>query len=336
MHDKNKELTASIVVPLFNEEEAIPHLVAQIHDALQSLPHSWELILVDDGSSDNTLARLQEAADKYGNHVKALELQKNAGQTAAMQAGIDHARGAFIITMDGDLQNDPKDIPRMLNRVIDENLDLLQGWRKNRKDGLFLRRIPSQLANKLIGRMTGVRLHDYGCSLKVYRGHIIRGVRLYGEMHRFIAAWVAANTAIHRIDEEVVTHHAREYGTSKYGISRTFRVIMDLASVYFFMRYITRPAHFFGKIGSIFGIAGTAILGYLGFIRIFYAQPIADRPLLLAGVLLFVVGIQLLTTGILAELLMRTYFEAGNLKSYIIRSSVNETESYDQGWKRKQ
>lgn len=333
MSDASENFYISIVVPLYNEQEVIPHLISEIHKALGTFCHPWELLLVDDGSTDDTHRKCLESAAIHGEHIRALELQKNFGQTAAMQAGIDNARGNIIVTMDGDLQNDPLDIPRMVQRLLDENLDLLQGWRKNRQDGLFLRKIPSRIANRLIGKITGVTLHDYGCSLKVYRGDVIRGVRLYGEMHRFIAAWVAANTATHRIKEEVVTHHARKYGASKYGISRTFRVLMDLISVYFFMRYISKPGHYFGKVGSVFGITGIAILAYLSFVRLFYSQPIADRPLLLAGVLLFVVGIQLLTTGVLAELLIRTYYEAGNLKPYIVRGAAEKKAISDQGWK---
>ena len=245
----DEDISVSIVVPLLNEQEVVPQRVYRIHQAVPDFSHPWELILVNDGSADDTQAKLLEAVDSYGSHLEIIELQRNFGQTAAMQAGIDSAGGVLIVTMDGDLQNDPEDIPRMVDRLINEDLDLLQGWRKNRKDGLFLRKIPSRLANRLIGKITGVQLHDYGCSLKVYRGSVIRAVRLYGEMHRFIAAWIAASTSVCRIKEEVVIHHARKYGTSKYGISRTFRVIIDLIYVYFFLRYISKPGHFFGKLG---------------------------------------------------------------------------------------
>jgi glycosyltransferase involved in cell wall biosynthesis len=322
----------SLVVPVYNEEENIRPLVERVHEALKEYPHPWELILVNDGSSDNTYEDAVAERERYGRHVRAVDLQRNFGQTAAMQAGIDVARGDVIVTMDGDLQNDPVDIPRMVNRLLDEDLDMVAGWRKNRKDALVLRKIPSRIANRLIRKITGVHLHDYGCSLKVYRSSIIQGVRLYGEMHRFIPAWVATNTKPNRIKEEVVTHHARQFGTSKYGIGRTFRVILDLLSVYFFMRYKARPGHFFGSIGLSFGALGGLILTYLFFIKFFLGHDIGGRPLLLVGILLVVVSVQFLTTGVLAELISRTYFESGNLRSYSIRNEAMLAEDGEQDW----
>ena len=319
----------SVVVPLYNEDESVKPLVERVHEALGDYPHPWELVLVDDGSGDATVQRVHEAQAQFSDHVRLVELQRNFGQTAAMQAGIDYARGDIIATMDGDLQNDPIDIPRMVGRLLNEDLDLIVGWRRNRKDNLWQRKIPSRIANHLIGRITKVELHDYGCSLKIYRSNIIKGVRLYGEMHRFIPAWVATNTSPARIKEEVVTHHARQYGESKYGISRTFRVILDLISVYFFMRYRARPGHFFGKIGFVFGGLGALILTYLAGIKLFLGEDIGTRPLLMAGVLLVVVAVQFFTTGVLAELMTRTYFESSNVRSYAVRERNNNHHATD-------
>ena len=316
----------SVVVPVFNEQENITPLAAQIHDALENYPAAWELIYVDDGSSDDTVPGLREIQQASGKHVRVVELQRNFGQTAAMQAGIDTARGEIVVTMDGDLQNDPADIPRLVQRLIDEDLDLVTGWRKDRKDNLWLRKLPSRIANRLIGRITGVTLHDYGCSLKVYRMSVIRNIRLYGEMHRFIPAWVAANTSPTRIKEEVVNHRARNYGESKYGLSRVYRVILDLLTVYFFMRFMSRPGHFFGRIGLVVGTVGGAILAYLAGVKILRGEDIGTRPLLLAGVLLVLVSIQFLTTGILGEMMARTYFESSGSRPYVIRNA-DELES---------
>lgn len=321
----------SIVVPLYNEEENVTPLLERIHKALENQGLAWELICVDDGSADDTVKNLFTEAEKYGNHVRIVSLQRNFGQTAAMQAGIDHANGDIIVTMDGDLQNDPIDIPRMVKRLIDEDLDLLVGWRKDRKDN-WLRKIPSRIANRLIGSITQVRISDYGCSLKVYRTDIIKNVQLFGEMHRFIPAWVALQTSPARIKEEVVTHHPRQFGESKYGISRTFRVLLDLLSVYFFMRFLTKPAHFFGKLGLIFGALGAASLAYLGFIKFFLGEDIGQRPLILIGVLLVVVAIQLFTTGLLGEITSRIYFASGDKKSYLVRQR-SSTSDEDASWK---
>lgn len=320
----------SIVVPLYNEEDNVAPLVARVHEALDGYAHPWELVLVDDGSHDATASRMREAADVFGSHVRVVNLQRNFGQTAAMQAGIDYARGDVIVTMDGDLQNDPVDIPRMVNRLLHEDLDLVAGWRKDRQDD-WLRKLPSRLANRLIGRITQVQLHDYGCSLKVFRGYIIKGVRLYGEMHRFIPAWLASQTSPGRIKEEVVTHHARQFGKSKYGIGRTFRVILDLLAVYFFMRFRARPGHFFGRIGLMFGGLGALILAYLFFVKILFGEDIGTRPLLMAGVLFVVVAVQFLTTGVLSEMMSRTYYESSDTRSYVVRGGIEAGEA---DWKR--
>ncbi|MCB1915268.1 MAG: glycosyltransferase family 2 protein [Rhodocyclaceae bacterium] len=322
----------SLVVPMYNEADNVAPLLARVHEALDGYPQPWEILLVDDGSSDATPAELRRCAAERGPHVRVVELLRNFKQTAAMQAGIDAARGDVVVTMDGDLQNDPVDIPRMVGRLLREDLDLVAGWRKNRQDGLLLRKIPSRIANRLIARMTGVRLKDYGCSLKVFRGSAIKNVKLYGEMHRFIPAWLATVTTPQRIAQEVVNHHARVFGQSKYGISRTFRVVLDLLFVYFFMRYRTRPGHFFGGIGIAIGTLGGLILAYLMSLKLVLGEDIGTRPLLFGGFFLVIAGIQMVTSGVLAELLTRVLFESGGAKAYLVRPS--ETLAADEGWHR--
>lgn len=321
----------SVVIPMYNEEDSAAPMVATVHEALRDYPYPWEMILVDDGSTDQTVPRLQEAMHKFGSHVRIACLRRNFGQTAAMQAGIDLARGDVIATLDGDLQNDPRDIPRMVNRLLEEDLDLVAGWRKNRQDNL-LRRLPSLVANRLIRRITKVRLHDYGCSMKVFRASIIKHVRLYGEMHRFIPAWTATRTAPNRIKEEVVNHSARKYGASKYGLSRTFRVLLDLLSVYFFMRYRASPGHFFGKLGFIFGALGSVSLAYLALVKFVFGEDIGNRPLLLVGVLFIVLSVQLFTTGVLSELISRTYYESSDIKSYAVYNGDELASAGDKDW----
>ncbi len=320
----------SLVVPMYNEAENVAPLLARVHEALGAYPFPWEVLLVDDGSSDDTPDALAQGATHWGTHVRVITLSRNFKQTAAMQAGIDAARGSVIATMDGDLQNDPIDIPRMVNRLLTEDLDLVAGWRKNRQDDLVLRKIPSRIANRLIARLTGVKLNDYGCSLKIFRASTIKRVRLYGEMHRFIPAWLATVTTPRRIAEEVVTHHARVFGQSKYGISRTFRVILDLIFVYFFMRFRTRPGHFFGGIGLGLGTLGSLILTYLALLKLFTHQDIGTRPLLMVGFFCVIASIQMITTGVLAEILVRTYFESGDSHAYLARplAQLEKTE----GW----
>ncbi|ATE59707.1 glycosyltransferase family 2 protein [Thauera sinica] len=326
------EHTLSVVVPMYNEAENVEPLLDRIHLALDPYPWPWEIVLVDDGSSDATPAEIERCAKIFGPHVRVVELMRNFKQTAAMQAGLDAARGSVIVTMDGDLQNDPIDIPRMVHRLLAEDLDLVAGWRKNRQDGLLLRKIPSRIANRLIARMTGVHLKDYGCSLKVFRASAIKSVRLYGEMHRFIPAWLATVTTPRRIAQEVVTHHARMFGQSKYGISRTFRVVLDLIFVYFFMRYRTRPGHFFGGIGIGLGTIGTLILTYLASVKIFLGESIGTRPLLFAGFFTLIAGVQMVTSGVLAELLARVYYESGGTQAYIARERAPLAD--DAGWHR--
>lgn len=323
----------SIVVPLYNEEENVAPLLNEVHNALANYPFPWEILLVDDGSRDRTVRFIRDGRAQYGNHVRLVELQRNFGQTAAMQAGIDEARGDVVVTMDGDLQNDPIDIPWLVKRLLDENLDLVTGWRHKRKDGLWLRKIPSKIANRLIGKITQVQIHDYGCTLKAYRASVIHSVRLYGEMHRFIPAWVAACTSPDRIREEPVNHHPRQFGQSKYTLSRTFRVILDLLSVFFFLRFVNRPGHFFGKIGLYMGGLGSIMLSYLFVIKVFFGASIGQRPLLLLGVLLVLMAGQFLTTGVLSEMLTRTYYSSGEHKSYYIRPGTSEDAKHNASWK---
>jgi glycosyltransferase involved in cell wall biosynthesis len=317
----------SLVVPLFDEEDNVAALVAQVQAALDKLDWPWQLILVDDGSADRTADRIREAVAAYPGQVCAVILRRNFGQTAAMQAGIDIAEGSIIATMDGDLQNNPADIGRMVRRLLDEDLDLLVGWRKSRQDSLWLRKVPSWCANRLIVAVTGVRLHDYGCSLKIFRASVIRQVRLYGEMHRFIPTWVATVTSPARIREEPVSHFPRLHGRSKYGLGRTFNVLLDLLSVYFFTRFRASPGHFFGRIGLLCAAAGGVALAWLAWHKLWHGEAIANRPLLMLGVLLEVIGIQFVCTGIVTEMLARTWFESGASKTYAVREVLGAIDA---------
>jgi glycosyltransferase involved in cell wall biosynthesis len=304
----------SVVVPLLNEGENVLDLHRELTDSLRSLGRPYEIILVDDGSRDDTVgkARAVEAADPC---LRVIELRRNFGQTAAFSAGFDQARGQVVVTSDGDLQNDPRDIPALV-RALDEGYDLVCGWRHERKDP-FSKRLPSFFANRLISWATGVRLHDYGCSLKAMRIEVVRGLRLYGEMHRFIpavASWMGVSVA-----ERRVNHRPRLRGRSKYGIGRTVRVLLDLFTVKFLLSYGTRPAHLFGLMGLAFGAVGLGILGYLAFIRLFLDTAIGGRPMLLLGALLFLTGVILVNFGLLGELLVRTYHESQGKPIYVVK-----------------
>lgn len=309
----------SVVIPMYQEIDSVEPMVTRVHQGLAGYRGPWELICVDDGSRDGTGERLREMAARSGGHVRVIRLRRNFGQTAAMQAGFDAARGELIATLDGDLQNDPADIPRMVDELIARDLDLLQGWRRRRQDDLVMRKIPSRIANRLIGKVTGVALHDYGCSLKVYRAEVIKEVTLLGEMHRFIPVWIAGVTAPQRIGETEVTHQARQFGVSKYGISRTFRVLLDLLSAFFFLRFGSRPGHFFGSIGLVFGLLGGLMMGHLLVVKFLFGENIGDRPLLFVAILFLVASIQFLTTGVLSELLTRTFYASGERTHHRIR-----------------
>lgn len=316
----SSRLYFSLVVPVFNEEESVIALIDAVDSALVEVNQPWELILVDDGSSDATMSLARKRLEAMELNAKLIQLSRNYGQTAAMQAGIDQAEGQYIVTMDGDLQNDPRDIPAMLEQLVERDLDLLVGWRKDRQDDLLMRKIPSRMANRLIGKVSGVRLHDYGCSLKVYRSEVIKQIKLVGEMHRFIPLWVADVVPIARIGEMPVRHHARQFGTSKYGISRSVRVVLDLLSVMFFKRYLSRPGHFFGTIGLTIGMLGGLILSYLAVDKYILGNDIGTRPLLLVGVMGVLMSLQFVTTGILAEMMSRTYLGSSNSSNYLVRN----------------
>ncbi len=311
-------LDLSVVIPIYNEVESLLPLVDAITATLTPSRLSYELILVDDGSRDGSTDRLKQLATTYS-PVRAILLRRNYGQTAALAAGFNYARGNVIVTLDGDLQNDPRDIPKLL-ATLEEGYDLVSGWRQYRQDHTLTRLLPSKIANWLIGRITGVRLHDYGCSLKAYRAELIMDLNLYGELHRFLPALAFIEGA--RIAELPVQHHARRYGRSKYGLGRTFRVLMDLLTIYFIKTFLTRPMHVFGLGGLIAMSTGTILGLYLVFLKFGFGEDIGDRPLLILAVLLVMAGIQLFSFGILAELSMRTYHESQNRPIYRVREVV--------------
>ena len=310
----------SVVVPLYNEEDNVQLLYEEIKGVLDTMAEQAEIVFVDDGSRDRTLAKL-EAIQAGDDHVRVVSLRRNFGQTAAMTAGFDHARGGVIITMDGDLQNDPHDIPQLVGK-LNEGYDVVTGWRHDRQDAFLSRRLPSQLANRLISWVTGVGLHDYGCTLKAFRREVIDNINLYGEMHRFIPA-IASGMGI-SFTEVKVNHRARRFGTSKYGISRTIRVVLDLITVKFMLSYATRPLHVFGTVGVVSSLLGVLIALVLTVQRQMYGVALANRPLLLLAVLLIFMGIQFITIGLLAELVVRTYHESQKKPIYYVRKVLGE------------
>lgn len=308
----------SVVVPIYNEEESLPRLVPEIHRALGPTGLRYEIVLVDDGSKDRSFAVLERLAAEDPALV-VVRFRRNFGQTAAMQAGLDHARGELVALMDADLQNDPADIPMMIERLR-EGYDLVAGWRADRQDAFVNRKLPSMIANRIISRSTGVELHDYGCTLKVMTREVARDLRLYGEMHRFIPAiadWSGA-----RILEVKVNHRARQFGVSKYGIGRTVRVVLDLLVVLFIQRFLVKPVQVFGLAGLVSGAVGFLICLGLAVQKLFGGADLADRPLLLLGVLLIIVGVQLVSMGLLADLLARTYHESQGKKPYTVRARI--------------
>lgn len=301
----------SVVITLLNEEDNIEPLFQKIRESLSSF--EYELILVDDGSTDGTVRKIKALADY---RTKLISFNRNYGQTAAMAAGIEYAIGEYIVTLDGDLQNDPADIPVMLKKLKDEQWDVVAGNRKNRQDGMLLRKIPSRIANRMIRKMTGVYIHDYGCTLKVFRKDIAKGLGLYGELHRFIPILAVLQGG--KITEMDVHHHPRIYGKSKYGLGRTFKVMSDLLLMVFFQKYFRRPIHLFGPIGIISFLLGCAVNFYLLIVKLMGAD-IWGRPILILGITLTLAGIQFLTFGLIAELMMRTYYESQNKKTYNVR-----------------
>lgn len=306
----------SFVVPIYNEEDNVALLYQELVDVANQAKLNTEFVFVDDGSSDKTLENLR-VVSRLDKRVKIIELRRNFGQTAAMSAGFDHAEGSIVVTMDGDLQNDPHEVPKMIQK-LNEGYDIVAGWRKNRQDKVLSRIIPSMIANKIISRTTKVELHDYGCSLKVFRAEIIKNIKLYGEMHRFIPA-VASQLGV-RMVEVPVNHRARQFGNSKYGISRTIRVILDLLTVQFLLGFATRPLHLFGFIGFASSLLGSGILSYLTFERLFLGVPLSNRPVLLLGVMLVLIGLQFICSGLLAEVMVRTYHESQGKKIYSVRN----------------
>lgn len=305
----------SVVIPMYNEVQSAVPMLDSVQSALAACGMPWELIVVDDGSTDGTAKTLKAHAAKLGPHIRVVALRRNFRQTAAMQAGIDHARGDVIATLDGDLQNDPADIPRLVQRLLRDDLDLVAGWRTQRQDGFLLRKLPSYLANRLIARVTGLKFQDLGCSLKVFRAPVLKEIRLYGEMHRFIPAWLSTVTSPDRMAEEPVRHQARQFGESKYGLSRTLRVLVDLLSIHFFLRFGARPGHFFGGIGLLLGALGSLVLAYLAALKM-TGESVGGRPLLWMGFFCVIAGLQFLTTGVLAEILARIYFDGNHARSY--------------------
>jgi glycosyltransferase involved in cell wall biosynthesis len=319
-------LRLSVVVPVYNEVESIDPMVRELHGAVAALGCSYEILLVDDGSRDGTWEQLL-ALHRALPRIRLIRFRRNFGQTAAMSAGFHHARGEVVVTLDADMQNDPADIGRLLARMGDD-VDVVSGWRKDRKDRFLDRRLPSMAANALISWMTGVRLHDFGCTLKAYRREVIRDVHLYGEMHRFIPAlafWVGGT-----VEETVVNHRARSFGTSKYGISRTFRVLLDLLTVKFLLRYSTGPIQMFGKLAALVGVPGLAMLGFMVAANASYhlfgtelGATLIKRPFwIMTAFMLVFMGLQFILLGLLAEIQIRTYHEAQGKRIYVIREIV--------------
>lgn len=319
----------SVVVPMRNESPNVAQLYKELTTTLEAFGRSYEIVAIDDGSTDDTFDQLA-AFQARDPRVRIIRFRRNFGQTAAFAAGFSHARGRYIVTSDGDLQNNPADIPSMIAK-IEEGADIVAGWRKDRKDPFINRRLPSMIANSIISSATGVKLHDYGCSLKVFRAEVVKGMRLYGEMHRFLPA-IASEQGV-KIVEQVVDHRARVHGVSKYGISRTLRVVLDLMTVKFLSSYSTRPLQMFGGLGMGMAGIGIPIVLYLAYVRLIAQEAIAERtPLLLLGFFLIFGGLQLVMTGLLGEMLSRTYHESQNKQTYVIReireapvSSVDES-----------
>ena len=313
-------MNLSVVVPVFNEEKNINILYQELIDVLIKLDLTFEIIFIDDGSTDKSLAILSELQEN-DSRIVVISFRRNFGQTAALSAGFDYARGDIIITLDGDLQNDPEDIPKLLQK-LSEGYDIVNGWRFDRKDSFFSRRLPSIIANKIISYSTNVKLHDYGCTLKAFRKEITQNIKLYGEMHRFIPAIASGMGS--SVAEVKVNHRARKFGKSKYGISRTIRVVLDLITVKFLLSYATRPLQIFGLLGFSCGIIGFCMAIYLTIQRQFYGISLANRPALLLAILLIFMGLQFVTLGLLAELQSRTYHEAQNKPIYSIRNILRK------------
>jgi glycosyltransferase involved in cell wall biosynthesis len=322
---KPATLEVSVFLPVYNEEDNIDRLNVKLTDALEALGRSYEVIYIDDGSTDGSLARLRDIAARDA-RVRVISLRRNYGQTAAMSAGIDFARGSVLIPMDADLQNDPADIGRLLDK-LDEGYDVVSGWRKDRKDKWLTRRLPSRLANTLISKLSGVDLHDYGCSLKAYRREVLAGVKLYGEMHRFIpiyAGWVGA-----RVTEIPVTHHARGAGSSKYGLSRTIKVLFDLITIKFLSSYLTKPLYLFGTAGLVCLAISLLSFAFALYYRFVEGVHLNRMPLATLSMIMFAMGVQFIFMGLLAEMIVRTYHESQDKPTYLIRERINIEDEID-------
>jgi glycosyltransferase involved in cell wall biosynthesis len=322
MDEKPKPVEISVVIPIYNEEENIRELHAKLIAVLPTITENCEIIFVDDGSTDNSFNILKEINTEDKN-VKAIKLRRNFGQTAAISAGFDHSKGDVIITMDGDLQNGPEDIPLLLEK-INEGYDVVSGWRVDRKDPFFTKKLPSKFSNWLASKLTGVKLHDFGCTLKAFRREVVENINLYGEMHRYIpalASWMGISIA-----EVKVRHHPRQHGTSKYGITRLMRGMLDLITVKFLLSYSTRPLQLFGIPGIISFFVGFVIGAYLTVEKLFFGMSLADRPLLLLAVLLIFLGVQFITMGLLGEIITRTYYEVQGKPIYAVKEIVEGEE----------
>jgi glycosyltransferase involved in cell wall biosynthesis len=315
-------MKVSVVICLYNEEENISPLIQSLDKALDKL--DFEVVMVDDGSTDNTVSEITKNAKPW---IKLIRLRKNYGQSSALAAGIDHALGEYIVTMDGDLQNDPADIPMMMSAIESDDYDMVAGYRKGRQDNLVFRKIPSMIANYLIRKATNIKIRDYGCTLKIFRSNVAKDLKLYGELHRFIPVLAALEGATH-IKQVEVKHHPRKYGRSKYGMGRTLKVVSDLMLLLFFKQYMQRPMHLFGSLGIVLTVAGAGINMYLLVLKLL-GNDIWGKPLLMLGILLFVAGIQMITIGLISELLMRTYYESQGKKPYNIKS-IKGFEAEDQ------
>lgn len=309
----------SVIVPIYNEKESLKLLHQAIHDSLDPLDLRWQMVLVDDGSSDGSQAVLEELAASDLEHVVCILLRRNFGQTAAIAAGIDHSSGDVLVLLDADLQNDPADIPMMLG-YINQGYDVVSGWRVNRQDRMLSRRLPSQMANWLISKVTRVHLHDYGCTLKAYRREVITGFRLYGEMHRFIPVYARMVGA--KMIEVPVQHHARKFGKTKYGLGRTLKVILDLFTVKFLLDYAAKPIYLFGGAGMGLITLSLLVLMYLIFMRLVYDEHLVRSPLLLMSTMLFILGSQSILMGLMAEMLARTYHESQAKPTYTVRKVI--------------
>ena len=317
----------SLIVPVYNEEKNLPLLIEAIQKALDPLSYTWEVILVDDGSEDGSLQVLTQLTEKLPDHLRVVSFRRNFGQTAAIAAGLDIASGEIIVLLDADMQNDPADIPMLLEK-LNEGYDLVSGWRKKRQDKFLTRTLPSNLANMLISRITGVPLHDYGCTLKAYRRDALEGFRLYGEMHRFIP--VFANSVGAKITEVQVNHQPRQFGKTKYGLERTLKVILDLFTVKFLVSYSSKPIYLFGGAGLVLIFGSSAMLIYLGVRRVLTSISVLGSPFFQLAVMLLIMGFQSVLMGLIAELLVRTYYESQRKPTYSVRKTINLPEKNPQ------